>query len=56
MSDFSPVSGLIGGALIGGSAAWLLVINGRIAGISGVLGGLLQASRKDLGMSKSQAG
>ena len=49
MSDFTPVSALIGGALIGGSAAWLLVMNGRIAGISGVLGGLLQPSRSEFG-------
>ena len=49
MSDFTPVSALIGGALIGGSAAWFLIMNGRIAGISGVLGGLLQPSRSDVG-------
>ena len=49
MINFTPVSALIGGALIGGSAAFLLVVTGRIAGISGVLGGLLQPSRSDLG-------
>ena len=49
MSDFTPISALIGGALIGGSAAWFLVMNGRIAGISGILGGLLQLSRSDFG-------
>ncbi|WCS28471.1 YeeE/YedE family protein (plasmid) [Methylobacterium sp. NMS14P] len=32
---------LAGGALIGASAALLLLANGRIAGISGILGGLL---------------
>lgn len=49
MSDFTPVSALIGGALIGGSAAWFLLMNGRIAGISGLLGGLLQPSRSEFG-------
>jgi uncharacterized protein len=49
MSDFTPVSALLGGALIGGAAAWFLIMNGRIAGISGVLGGLLQPSASDLG-------
>jgi uncharacterized protein len=32
---------LAGGALIGLSAAFLLVVNGRIAGVSGIVGGLL---------------
>lgn len=38
---------LAGGALIGASAALLLVANGRIAGISGILGGLLPPSSRD---------
>ncbi|HOE40355.1 MAG TPA: YeeE/YedE family protein [Rhodoferax sp.] len=41
MTDFTPVSALVGGLLIGLSASLLLWLNGRIAGISGVLGGLL---------------
>lgn len=49
MSDFTPVSALIGGALIGGAAAWFLIMNGRIAGISGVLGGLLQPIGSEVG-------
>lgn len=49
MENFTPVSALIGGLLIGASAALFLVLNGRIAGISGILGGLLQPSRDDLG-------
>ena len=49
MSDFTPVSALVGGALIGAAAAWFLIMNGRIAGISGVLGGLLQPSQSDVG-------
>ncbi len=49
MNEFIPVSALIGGLLIGGSAALFLILNGRIAGISGILGGLLQPTRSDVG-------
>ena len=49
MSDFTPVSALIGGLLIGGSASLFLIFSGRIAGISGILGGLLQPAQSDLG-------
>lgn len=38
---------LAGGALIGASAALLLLLNGRIAGISGILGGLLAPSARE---------
>jgi uncharacterized membrane protein YedE/YeeE len=38
---------LAGGALIGAAAALLLLANGRIAGISGILGGLLGPSARD---------
>jgi uncharacterized protein len=41
MENFTPVSAAIGGALIGLSAALLWVAMGRIAGISGILGGLI---------------
>lgn len=41
MSNFSPVSALIGGATIGLSAVLLMLLNGRIAGISGIFGELL---------------
>lgn len=40
-TSFTPWSALIGGALIGVSAAVLMLFNGRIAGISGIIGGLL---------------
>lgn len=40
-THFSPWSALIGGALIGLAASLLLLANGRIAGISGILSGLL---------------
>ena len=41
MENFTPLSAAIGGALIGLSAALLWVAMGRIAGISGILGGLI---------------
>ncbi len=41
-THFTPQAALLGGALIGLAASLLLVLNGRIAGISGILGGLLQ--------------
>lgn len=43
----TPVSALTGGVLIGAAAALLLVFNGRIAGISGILGGLLKPTASD---------
>lgn len=39
---FTPYSGLMGGGLIGLAAAALMLLNGRVAGISGILGGLLR--------------
>jgi len=41
MANFSPVSAAIGGALIGLSAALLMLLTGRIAGVSGIFGGCL---------------
>jgi len=41
MADAPIIGGLIGGALIGIAASLLLGLNGRIAGISGILGDLL---------------
>ena len=37
MTDFSPISGLVGGALIGLAATMLMLTIGRIAGVSGIL-------------------
>jgi uncharacterized membrane protein YedE/YeeE len=47
MTDFTPISALAGGALIGLSAAILMLASGRIAGISGIVGGLIGASGRD---------
>ena len=41
---FTPWRALAGGALIGLAASLLIVGNGRIAGISGIVGGLLRAA------------
>jgi uncharacterized protein len=48
MHDFTPWSALAGGALIGLAASLLLLANGRIAGISGILSGLLVRQRGDV--------
>ena len=49
MEHFTPYSALAGGALIGVSASILLFLNGRVAGISGILGGLVSDSRSEMG-------
>jgi uncharacterized membrane protein YedE/YeeE len=41
MADFTPISAAIGGALIGLSAILLMLLNGRIAGVTGVFAGLI---------------
>ena len=47
MENFTPVASLIGGILIGLSASALLVFNGKIAGVSGIVGGLVSLRRSD---------
>jgi uncharacterized membrane protein YedE/YeeE len=47
MANFTPVSAAIGGGLIGLSAVLLMLLTGRIAGISGILGGLLDLRADD---------
>jgi uncharacterized membrane protein YedE/YeeE len=44
MAEPRIVGGLLGGALIGVAAVLLLFFNGRIAGVSGILGGILGSS------------
>lgn len=46
-NHFTPLAALAGGVLIGIAAAMFALLNGRIAGISGVLGGLLRPSSGD---------
>jgi len=45
---FTPVSALIGGAIIGAAVALFVVLNGRIAGVSGILGGLARPQAGDI--------
>jgi uncharacterized membrane protein YedE/YeeE len=45
---FTPWSALLGGMLIGLASAMLVLLNGRIAGISGILGGLLRPRSGDI--------
>jgi uncharacterized membrane protein YedE/YeeE len=47
MTTFTPISALIGGLLIGGAAVWLLLLNGRIAGVSGIVAGLVAPHARD---------
>jgi len=47
MHDFTPVASLIGGVLIGLSAAGILLLQGKIAGISGIFAGVLRPARGD---------
>jgi len=49
VEEFTPVSGLVGGLLIGLSTALMMVLNGRIAGISGIVGGLLARKGSEVG-------
>ena len=44
MIEPNTLGGLIGGALIGLAAVLLVALNGRIAGISGILGGLITST------------
>lgn len=48
MKNFTPFSAILGGAFIGLSASLLWVVNGRIAGISGIVGGVLAPVRGDV--------
>lgn len=41
MTEFTPFASLFGGTLIGLAAVLLMAFNGRIAGMSGILGGIL---------------
>jgi uncharacterized membrane protein YedE/YeeE len=47
--SFTPLASLAGGALIGVSASLMLLLDGRVAGISGILGGAVRPVRGDTG-------
>ncbi|NFV82322.1 YeeE/YedE family protein [Magnetospirillum aberrantis] len=48
MTDFSPWTALAGGAMIGAAAVLLMLLNGRIMGVAGIVGGLLGEGGRDL--------
>jgi uncharacterized membrane protein YedE/YeeE len=47
VENFTPYSAVAGGALIGLSVSLLLLYNGRMAGISGIMNGLFSAPKKE---------
>jgi uncharacterized protein len=47
MEHFTPLASLIGGMLIGLSASMLLLCDGKIAGISGIVAGMLSPAKYD---------
>ncbi|MGZ5138574.1 MAG: YeeE/YedE family protein, partial [Burkholderiales bacterium] len=47
-TTFTPVSGFLGGTLIGLAAVLLLLANGRIAGVSGIVGGIMSRTQGDV--------
>ncbi len=49
MANFAPVPAAMGGALIGLAAALLMLLTGRVAGISGIFGGCLAFGATDKG-------
>lgn len=48
MTNFTPVPALLGGLLIGMAAVILLLFNGRVMGVTGITGGVLQPERDDM--------
>ena len=54
MSAFTPVQGLLGGSLIGSSAAVLLLFSGDILGASGIASSFVLAPRSTLTSSSQQ--
>ena len=47
MTNFTPIASFLGGVLIGLSASAMLLFNGKVAGISGILAGVLQPVKAD---------
>lgn len=48
MENFTPLASLLGGMLIGLSVTIMILINGRVAGISGILGSISSAHKADV--------
>lgn len=47
ITEFTPYASLLGGILIGLSAVMLMALNGRIAGMTAMLGGMLEPRSPD---------
>lgn len=47
-NHFTPLTALAGGALIGVAAALFVLFNGRIAGMTGIIAGLLRPKREEI--------
>jgi len=47
VTDFTPIQSLLGGVLIGLSAVLLMALHGRIAGVSGILTGIIPPLARD---------
>ena len=47
MTDFTPIQSLIGGILIGLSAVFLMALHGRVAGMTGILTGIIPPAAPD---------
>ena len=47
-NNFTPWTSLLGGLIIGLATVLFLMFNGRIAGISGIVGGLLNSKKGDI--------
>ena len=48
LNNFTPWASLVGGLIIGLATVLFLMFNGRIAGISGIVGGLLNPKKSDI--------
>ena len=48
-NNFTPWASLAGGILLGLASAMFILVNGRILGISGIIGGLLRPKSGDVG-------
>jgi len=49
MENFTPVSALGGGVMIGAAAVILMLFSGRVAGIAGIIGGVFDSKLRDVG-------
>ena len=45
-ASFTPMASLVGGVMIGVAALLLMLLHGRVMGISGILGGLVRAGAR----------